>query len=520
MPQPFQIGTPLDAQIAWDIARGLRTVTIADSAVHAMNTARGVVNAALADHDTAHYGINTGFGALAEVPIAPEQLERLQINLVRSHAAGVGRSLPRRIVRLIMLLRAQVLAAGHSGVRPVVVRTLQAMLNAGVHPIIPTQGSVGASGDLAPLAHLALCTIGEGEAEYGGKRMDAVVAMGLANIKPLTLAAKEGLSLINGTQVMTAIALTALARARKVMRAADIAGALTVEGMLASLRPFDPRIQALRPFPGQARVAENLRNLCANSPLVESHRDCGRVQDPYSLRCMPQVHGSVRDALQHVHNVVAIELNAVTDNPLVFAGADDGAVPEGAVISGGNFHGQPVSMAADFGTIAMTTLCGIAERRVEQLLNPQLSNGLPPFLSRDSGLNSGFMIAQVTAAALVSENKSTAHPASVDSIPSSASREDHVSMGPIAARHFLSVVTNAERVIAIELMCAAQSIDLRAPLTPGTGTAAAWRCIRAVVPRLDEDRVLYGDIEKIADLVRDGTLQDAVIDAVGADRFV
>lgn len=515
----FEIGLPLNAQLTVDIARSIRVVKLSQAGRERMQEARAVVVAALADSETAHYGINTGFGALAEVPIAPSQLSQLQLNLVRSHCTGVGPSLPREIVRLVMLLRAQVLAAGHSGARPIVVDTLVAMLNAGVHPVIPSQGSVGASGDLAPLAHLALSTIGEGMAEFGGALMPSRAALDMAGIKPLKLAPKEGLALINGTQVMTAIAMFALARARKVMRAADIAGALTVEGMLASLRPFDPRIQALRPFAGQARVAANLRSLCAESPLVESHRDCGRVQDPYSLRCMPQVHGSVRDSLAFVRKQVEIELNAVTDNPLVFAGADDGAIPEGAVISGGNFHGQPISMACDFGAIAMTTLANISERRVEQLVNPHLNNGLPPFLSTNSGLNSGFMIAQVTAASLVSESKGLSHPSSVDSIPSSASREDHVSMGPIAARRFLNVVENAERVTAIELMCAAQSIDLRAPLTPGVGTAAAWKTIRKHVPMLHTDRVLYTDIEAIADLIRSGELEDAVSAVCGPDAF-
>ncbi len=515
----FAIGTSLSAQAAVDIARGHRKVEIGSEAHARIVAARKVVEAALADVDVAHYGINTGFGALAEVPIPADQLRQLQINLVRSHATGVGAPLPRPIVRLVMLLRAQVLAAGHSGVRPLVVEKLVEMLNRGVHPIIPCQGSVGASGDLAPLAHLALALIGEGEAEYGGVRMASDVALGLASIQPLALDAKEGLALINGTQVMTAIGLVALARARKVVRAADIAGALTVEGMLASVRPFDDRIQALRPYAGQSRVAANLRNLCADSPLVESHRDCGRVQDPYSLRCMPQVHGSVRDALAHVRQQIEIELNAVTDNPLVFAGATDGAVKEGAVISGGNFHGQPMSMACDYAAIAMTTLANICERRVEQLVNPHLNNGLPPFLSTNSGLNSGFMIAQVTAASLVSESKGLSTPNSVDSIPSSASREDHVSMGPIAARRFLDVVENAERVVAIELMCAAQSIDLRAPLTPGRGTTAAWQCIREAVTKLEEDRILYPEIEKVADLIRSGALEDRVSEALHHGEF-
>lgn len=475
--------------------------------------ARHVVDASLAD-GRAHYGINTGFGALAEVRIAADQLRRLQLNLVRSHAAGVGTPLPREIVRMLLLLRARVLSAGHSGVRPEVVEMLLAMLDRGVHPVVPEQGSVGASGDLAPLAHLALVLVGEGEAEVEGAIVPGGEALRRVGLKPIELGAKEGLSLINGTQVMTAIALHALERAERALRGADIAGALTVEGFLGSPRAFDPRIHALRPYAGQQLVASNLRQLCAGSPLVESHRDCGRVQDPYSLRCMPQVHGAARDAMAHVRSVLEVEAAAVTDNPLVFAGADDGDIPEGAVISGGNFHGQPVSLVCDFARIALTAVASICERRVEQLVNPNLNNGLPAFLAHDPGLESGLMIAQVTATALVSECKGLSMPSSVDSIPSSASREDHVSMGPIAARRMLDVVRNFEYVVAIELIAACQAIDLRAPLQPGAGTAAAYRAVRSVVPPLDGDRVLSGDIEAAAELLRSGRLDAAVAAAV------
>ncbi len=505
-----EIGGSLGIEAALQVAHGQAEVVFNEAARARVQAARGVVEAAVADHGVAHYGINTGFGALAEVSIPADQLRQLQVNLVRSHAAGVGTPLAREVVRLIILLRARVLAAGHSGVRPVVVERLCQLLKHRVHPVIPCQGSVGASGDLAPLAHLALALIGEGEVEYEGAIVPSANALGRAGIAPLELHAKEGLSLINGTQVMTAIATLALERAERLVRTADISGALTIEGMLGSVRAFDPRIHRLRPYTGQATSAANLRNLCVDSPLVESHRDCGRVQDPYSMRCMPQVHGAVRDALAHVRRVLEVELDAVTDNPLVFPGDTDGAVPEGTVISGGNFHGQPVSMASDFGCIAITTLANIAERRVEQLVNPHLNNGLPAFLTRDSGLNSGLMIAQVTATALVSECKGLSMPASVDSIPSSASREDHVSMGPIAARRFVDVIENAERVIAIELMAAAQSVDLRAPLTPGVGTGAAWRKIRERVSTLEDDRVLYGEIESLAELVRSGELEKAV----------
>ena len=506
----IEIGGTLGIEAALAVAHGRAKVSLGETTIRRIEAARGVVEAAVADTGVAHYGINTGFGALAEVSIPYDKLRQLQINLIRSHAAGVGTALERPVVRLIMLLRARVLAAGHSGVRPVVVERLLQLLDSGIHPLIPCQGSVGASGDLAPLAHLALALVGEGEVEFEGQMMPAADALRRAGIAPLELHAKEGLSLINGTQAMTAIATLALERAERVTRAADISGALTIEGMLGSVRAFDPRIHRLRPYAGQARSAANLRNLCVNSPLVESHRDCGRVQDPYSMRCMPQVHGAVRDTLAHVRKVLEVELDAVTDNPLVFPGDTDGAVPEGTVISGGNFHGQPVSMVADFGCIAITTLSNIAERRVEQLVNPHLNNGLPAFLTRDSGLNSGLMIAQVTASALVSESKGLCMPASVDSIPSSASREDHVSMGPIAARRFVDVIDNAERVIAIELMAAAQSVDLRAPLTPGIGTAAAWKKVRELVPPLAEDRILYKEIELLAELVRSGELETAV----------
>ena len=504
-----------------DVAHGRATPVLGPAGRRRVERARAVVEAFLLQHHTPTYGINTGFGALAEVVIPIEKVQALQLNLVRSHAAGVGPALPRQAVRAIALLRANVLARGHSGVRPELVDTLCTMLARGVHPVIPCQGSVGASGDLAPLAHLALVVVGEGEAEHAGQVFPGAEAMALAGIEPLTLAAKEGLSLINGTQVMTALAALGLERAERVCQAADIAGAMTVEAQLGSVRAFDPRIGDLRPYIGPAEVARNLRALCHGSPLVASHAHCAKVQDPYSLRCMPQVHGAVRDALRHVRQTLAVEINAVTDNPLIFP--DEGADPDtegwgvGEILSGGNFHGQPVSIACDLARIALTTLASMSERRIEQLVNPALSSGLPAFLARDSGLHSGFMIAQVTAAALVSESKGLCMPSSIDSIPSSANREDHVSMGPIAARRFLDVVANVERVVAIELLAAAQGIDARAPLTPGLGTAAAWRAIRSVVPTLGEDRVLSGDIEAVAGLVRSGDLVAAVGLALGGD---
>ncbi|MCB9739170.1 MAG: histidine ammonia-lyase [Deltaproteobacteria bacterium] len=518
-----EVGSPISVEDVLDIGHGRAHARLGEGARVGVAAARGVVEASLADGQ-AHYGINTGFGALAEVRIEPTALRRLQLNLVRSHAAGVGAPLPRAVVRMLLLLRAQVLAAGHSGVRADVIEMLLAMLERRVHPRVPEQGSVGASGDLAPLAHLALVLVGEGQAEIGpggdpdattdGAYLDGGAALARVGLQPIELAAKEGLALINGTQVMMAIALHALERSERALRAADIAAALSIEGFLGSTRPADPRIHDLRPYDGQRAVAANFRALCAGSPLIASHKDCNRVQDPYSFRCAPQVHGAARDAIAHVRRVLAVEIASVTDNPLVFPGADDGDVPEGAVISGGNFHGQPVSLVCDFARIALTSLASICERRVEQLVNPHLSNGLPAFLARDPGLESGLMIAQVTATALVSECKGLSMPASVDSIPSSASREDHVSMGPIAARRWLDVVGNLERVVGIELLAAAQAVDLRAPLRPGLGTSAAHAAIREVVAGLHEDRVLHGDIEAAAELVRSGALEASVRAAV------
>lgn len=513
---PVFVGDPLTLEDCLRVARQEAPVALSDAARGRVEDARGVVEASLSDGH-AHYGINTGFGALAEVRIDRQQLRQLQLNLVRSHATGVGAPLPRAVVRLAMLLRAQVLAAGHSGVRVRVVQQLIDLLNHGVHPLIPCQGSVGASGDLAPLAHLALTLIGEGQCEHDGEAKSAAQALTEVGVAPLVLEAKEGLCLINGTQVMTAIAIVAQARAERILRAVDIAGAMTIEGMLGSVRAFDDRIQKLRPHAGQAVVAGNLRRLCSDSPLIASHADCDRVQDPYSMRCMPQVHGATRDTLAHVRSVLEVEVNAVTDNPLIFPGDDDGDVPEGAVISGGNFHGMPVAAVCDFARISLTSLGSISERRVEQMVNPHLNNGLPAFLTRDSGLNSGLMIAQVTATALVSECKGLSTPSSVDSIPSSASREDHVSMGPIAARRYLDVVENVERVVAIELLCAAQSIDLRAPLAPAPGTDAARAAVRTAMPFLAQDRILYEEMEAVAELLRSGALERAVTAVVPLD---
>jgi histidine ammonia-lyase len=486
------------------VAEGRARAEVAPTARERVRRARELVDARLEDGE-AHYGINTGFGTLAEVRIPRADLERLQRNLVLSHSAGVGAPLPVREARALMLLRANVLAKGHSGIREETLDLLVAALDRGVVPLVPERGSVGASGDLAPLAHLALALVGEGDALWAPAgaapvRMPAREALARAELAPVVLQAKEGLALVNGTQAMAAVGTLALLRAERLAELADLAGAMTLEGLLGSHRPFAADIQAVRGQPGQIAAAARLRTLLAGSEINASHQGpgCHKVQDPYSLRCMPQVHGAARDGLGFCRQVLAREVNAATDNPLVFA---DG----GEIVSGGNFHGQPVALALDVLAIASSHLATISERRVEQLVNPSLS-GLPPFLAPRHGLNSGFMIAQVTSAALVSENKVLAHPASVDSIPSSAGREDHVSMGMTAALKARQVVENVRTCLAIELLVAAQAIDLRAPLRAATRVAEAHRRIRAVVPRLEEDRALYRDIEAVGALVDAGAL--------------
>jgi histidine ammonia-lyase len=449
------------------------------------------------------YGINTGFGALADTPIPRDALGALQLNLLRSHAAGVGEPLPVRTVRASMALRANVLAKGYSGIRRGTLELLIELLNRRVHPRVPARGSVGASGDLAPLAHLSLVLIGEGEAVVGDGQqlLSGGAALTAAGLAPVTLAPKEGLALINGTQPSTAVAALAALGAERLTRAADIAAALSIDALRGSTVPFDPRIHAARPHAGQRTSAANILALLAGSAINQSHEHCGRVQDAYSLRCAPQVQGAARDALRFVHDTLTIEANSATDNPMVFAGADD-------IVSGGNFHGAPVAIASDLCTIALAQLVTISERRSDRLVNPALSD-LPAFLTSDSGVHSGYMMAQVAAAALVSEIKTLAHPASVDTIPTSANREDHVSMSMGAALKAERALHLATRVIAVEILCACQAIDLLAPLTTSHRLQRVHARVRSIVPRLAGDRPPAPDIEAITKIVDDGSFESS-----------
>jgi histidine ammonia-lyase len=483
-------------------------VSFPASARERVDAARAVVDQAVASGEVV-YGVTTGFGALANVRVDPERASELQHGIIRSHATAVGPHLSLGEARAMLLLRAHVLALGHSGVRPELVDLMVAMLNAGVIPAVPEQGSLGASGDLAPLANLALPLIGAGAVLADGGAEPAGPAMERAGLTAMTLQAKEGLALVNGTQGMLAIGGLATERLGSLVRTADVVAAMTIEAALGTDTPFDYRLQRLRPHPGQAVSASNLRLLLDGSPILASHRDSEHlVQDAYSLRCAPQVHGATRDALAYARGVLGIELNAVSDNPIV--------LPEdGAIVSGGNFHGQPVAVALDSLAIATVGLASISERRLYRMLDPALSNGLPPFLVPESGLNSGFMLVQYTAASLVSESKSIAHPASVDSIPSSAGQEDHVSMGMTAARHLREVVANAETVIALEALGAAQALDLRAPLEPGRATRAVAGALRGTVPLFEADREFGPDIAEAVRLVRSGALTAAAETVTG-----
>jgi histidine ammonia-lyase len=479
------------------VAHGGAHVELSPEAAARVEAARALVDR-VAEADTPTYGINTGFGTLAEVRIERKDLRALQRNLLLSHAAGVGAPLPLPEARALLLLRCNVLAKGYSGIRPTTLALALELLNRDVVPVVPERGSVGASGDLAPLAHLALVLIGEGEAWLHGQRLPARLALARARLAPLSLEAKEGLALVNGTQAMCAVGALALLRAEALADLADVAGAMTLEGLLGSHRPFAAPIHAARPHPGQQACAAHLRRLLAGSELVHTHEHCGKVQDPYSLRCMPQVHGAARDGLTYARRVLEVEVNSATDNPLVF-------VEEGTIVSGGNFHGQPVSLALDVLAMGLTQLATISERRVEQLVNPSLS-GLPPFLAHRVGLNSGFMIAQVTSAALVAESRILCHPASVDSIPSSAGREDHVSMGMTAALKARTVAEHVRTCLAIEVLVAAQALELRRPARPGLGALAVYERVRQVVPPLLDDREMHRDIEAVCALIDSGAL--------------
>jgi histidine ammonia-lyase len=502
------LGRPLSIEALVAISDGTARVAVAPEALRRIDASRSVVDRALADKAVV-YGVTTGFGSLAEVRLEPEQSSALQHSLLRSHAVGVGRELSPAEVRAMLALRAHVLALGHSGVRREVATRFVELLAHDILPVVPEQGSLGASGDLAPLAHLALGAVGEGWVDHHGERVRGEVALASAGLEPIVLEAKEGLALINGTQGMTAIGSLAASRARVLAKSADIAAAMTVEAINGTDQAYDPRVVGLRPHPGQQASGRNLRRLLAGSEIVASHRHSDHlVQDAYSLRCAPQVHGAFRDVLTRTVEVLEIEIASVSDNPIVL-------IDDGEILSCGNFHGQPVSHALDSLAAACVSLGSVSERRLYRLLDPKTSNGLPAFLVGEPGVNSGFMVCQYTAASLVSESKSLAHPAGVDSITSSAGQEDHVSMGMIASRHARECVTNSEVVIALEAMAAAQGCGLRAPLRPGPGTAAALRAVRRVVDPLVRDRELKPDVDAIIELVRSGALAAAVENEIG-----
>ena len=501
-------GNDLTLEAVFEVAVQRRPVLLSADAREGVDRARAVVDEIVASNKLA-YAITTGVGKLSDVRIVGDQIRELQVNLVRSHAVGVGDPLTVVEARAMMLLRANSLAKGCSGVRTVVIDTLCEMLNRGVIPFVPSQGSVGASGDLAPLAHLALALIGEGECiDTAGMRISSGDALKRAQIKPLVLAAKESISLINGTQGMLAVGTLALLAAETLVDSADVLGGLCCDALKGTDAAFDERIHRARPHSGQIKTAANLRKMLEGSQIRESHRECGRVQDAYSLRCIPQVHGAVRDTLAHCREVFEIEANSAVDNPLVFI--TDAEKSEGDVISGGNFHGEPLAFALDFLAIALSALAGISERRIERLVNPALSEGLPPFLAQGAGLNSGFMMPQVTAAALVSENKVLAHPASVDSITTSGNKEDFVSMGMTAANKLKRILDNTRNVLAIEAMAVAQAIDFLAPLKTSKRGQMAHTAIRSVCPTMEKDRVMYKDFARLAELIASGKVAEAL----------
>ena len=479
------------------VARGGERVSLSPQARTRVDQARAVVEKIIADNRTV-YGVNTGFGKLSDVRIEPGQLRELQLNLVRSHSCGLGEPLSIPEARAMLLLRANVLALGYSGCRTILIETLIEMLNRDVTPIIPSKGSVGASGDLAPLAHLALAVIGEGEAFYRAERMSSAAALQRAGIQAMQLEAKEGIALLNGTQAMAAVGSLALHRADTVTRLADVAGAMTLEAVKGTPVAFDQRIHAARPQSGQVEVAAHLRELLQTSQIRASHLENDpRVQDAYSLRCMPQVHGTVRGVLAHAREIVETETGSATDNPLVFTDSDE-------VLSGGNFHGAPLALAFDYAAIAVTDLMSITERRIDRLVNPDSNEGLPPFLTSHPGAASGFMMMQIVAASLLNEAKVLAHPASIDNVPTDGGKEDHVSMGMTAATKLRSIIELAEMIMAIELICAAEGLEYRFPLQPGTGVKQAYEIVRRHVPRLTSDRAMSGEIQALAEAVRAG----------------
>ena len=504
-------GDDLTVAEVWEVAVSGAPVVLTDAARGKMRAARELVERAAHGSSEHTYGVNTGFGRFVSRVIPEELTEELQLRLLRSHACGVGEPYPAEIVRAAMLLRANTLAKGNSGARIETVELLLACLERGVLPVVPSRGSVGASGDLAPLAHLALPLVGEGEAYVEGERLTGLEALTRVGLEPIRLAAKEGLSLINGTQFMTAFAALGLVRARRLARTADLACAQSVEALQGSRTSFLPQIHALRPLRGQGDSAANLLRLLEGSAIIEAHRWCDKVQDAYSLRCAPQVQGASRDLLDYVDYTVSVEVNAATDNPLVL-------VDDDALVSNGNFHGQPLAFALDALAMAVAELASISERRVERLVNPNLSDGLPAFLTSDGGLNSGFMIPQYVAASLVSENKVLCHPASVDSIPTSAGQEDHVSMGNAAGLKAWQVLANCESAMAIELLAGAQAVEFHAPLEPGAGVRATRAAVRELSPRLRDDRSLAPDIAAVATAIRDGSFVRAAETEVGELR--
>ncbi len=490
-------GQPLSLSELSKAAGGEGPIRIASAAHGRIKASRKVIEE-IVERQGVVYGVSTGFGKLADVQVPVRELQQLQLNLVRSHACGVGQPLSESEARAMMLLRANVLTLGLSGIRLEVIELLCEMLNRGVVPVIPEKGSVGASGDLAPLAHLALTLIGEGEAFYQGARLPSKEALSKAGLRPVALEAKEGLALLNGTQAMHAVGGMALLRARRLASVADVAGAMTLEALKGTPTAFDARIHDARPHPGQRAVAKHLCQLLENSEIRQSHlTNDPRVQDAYSLRCMPQVHGAIRGALAHCEEVLMIESASATDNPLVFAETND-------VLSGGNFHGAPLALALDYAAIALTDLMSISERRIDRLINPDTNEGLPPFLAAHAGTNSGFMILHVVAVSLLNEAKVLAHPASVDNLPTSGGKEDHVSMGMTAALKLRTIVENAERLIAIELLTGAQGLEFRRPLKAGVGVERAYERLRTISSAVDEDRPLSNDIERVAVAIRLG----------------